>query len=44
LITAGDAKTIAAAFRHDQTPALKHRVLTVVALCFGVASIWMFEV
>ncbi len=44
LITAGDAKTIAAAFRHDHTPALKHRVLTVVALCFGVASTWMFEV
>jgi hypothetical protein len=38
LITAGYAKTIFAAFRHDHTPALKHRVLTVVALCFGVAS------
>ena len=44
LITAGDAKTIAAAFRHDHTPALKHRVLTVLNLCFGVASTWMFEV
>ena len=32
LITAGDSKTIAAACCHDQTPALKHRVLTVLGL------------
>ncbi len=32
LITVGEPKTIASAFCHDQTPALKHRVLTVLDL------------